>query len=257
MGDQSSHGWNLLTGRPARLYVLDFGTFRVHSGPRDIGICGFLVVTDTGENVLIDSGFPAKYAFDPVAAVAEDGLGDFGTVLSLTHSNTLTAQLAKAGVRPEEIGLFLVTHSHIDHIGGLFDFPQAPLLISVRERALPKPLYWSRTQPWEWPNRDTRVLAGDAIVGPAFQVLQAPGHAPGQLSILLHLPRTGAVLLTGDAISRPAEIEERFSTASDPETALQSALRLMGLAAERNAFVIYGHSPEQWPTLKKAPDFYD
>jgi N-acyl homoserine lactone hydrolase len=88
-------------------------------------------------------------------------------------------------------------------------------------------------------------------------VLLTPGHAPGQLSLLVELPRTGTVILTGDAISRPAEIDEGFDTAPDPATALRSARRLMRLASERDAFVIYGHGPEQWPTLRKAPAFYD
>jgi N-acyl homoserine lactone hydrolase len=30
----------------------------------------------------------------------------------------------------------------------------------------------------------------------------------------------------------------------------------MALAEARGAFVIYGHSPEQWPTLRKAPEVY-
>jgi N-acyl homoserine lactone hydrolase len=30
----------------------------------------------------------------------------------------------------------------------------------------------------------------------------------------------------------------------------------MALARERGAFVIYGHSPEQWPLLRKAPEEY-
>lgn len=247
----------MLAGRPKRLYILDFGTFRVHSGPRDIGICGYLVVTEANERILIDSGFPAKYVADPLAATAEDDLGGFGQVLSLTAGNSLGAQLAAAGASPDDVDLFLLTHSHIDHIGGLFDMPQALLVLAERERALPRPLYWSGAQPWDWPDRATRTLASDTALGPGFDVLQTPGHAPGQLSVLLDLPKTGAVLLTGDAISRPGEIAEGFATASDPQTALQSATRLMTLAAERDALVIYGHSPEQWPTLRKAPAFYD
>lgn len=247
----------LLAGRPERLHVLDFGLFRVHAGPRDIGICGFLVGTDAGEHVLIDSGFPAKYAADPTAATAEDGLGSFGAVLSLTPGNLPAAQLARAGVRPRDVDLFVLTHSHIDHIGGLFDLAQAPLILSARERALPWPLYWTGGQPWDWPDRDTRTLDDDAAIGPGFTLLQAPGHAPGQLAALVELPRTGAVLLTGDAISRPAEIDERFDTAPDPETALASARHLMRIAKERDAFVIYGHDPAQWPALRKAPGFYD
>jgi N-acyl homoserine lactone hydrolase len=244
-------------GPTERLYVLDYGLFRVHAGPRDIGICGFLVFTDAGERLLIDSGFPAKYADDPVAATDEDGLGAFGQVLSLTPENLPAGQLAKAGTSPEAIDVFLLSHSHIDHLGGLFDFPQAPLVVSERERALPRPLYWSGGQPWEWPKRETIRLAQDTRIGPGCEVLQAPGHAPGQLAIMLDLPRTGPVLLVSDAISRPSEIDEGFDTAPDPATALRSARRLMRLAEERNAFVIYGHGPAQWPELRKAPEFYD
>jgi len=248
---------NLLAGRPARLYVLDFGFFRVHAGPRDIGIVGFLIVTDRGERLLVDSGFPAKYAVDPLAATDEDGLGTFGQVLSLTKENLPEAQLAKAGTRPEEIDLFLLTHSHIDHLGGLFDFPQAPLLVGERERALPRPLYWSGGQPWDWPERETIRLASDVRLGPGCEVRQVPGHAPGQLALVVDLPRTGPVVLTGDAISRPSEVDEGFDTAPDPALALESARRLLRLAEERGAFVIYGHGPDQWPELRKAPDFYD
>ncbi|SFP96455.1 N-acyl homoserine lactonase family protein [Tranquillimonas alkanivorans] len=247
----------LLKGRPERLYVLDFGFFRVHAGPRDIGIVGFLVTTDAGERVLIDSGFPAKYAEDADRATEEDALGAFGNVLSLTHENLPKGQLAKACVRPEDIDLFILTHTHIDHLGGLFDFPQAPMLISERERALPKPLYWTGGQPWDWPEREYVTLADDTRIGPGFEVLQAPGHAPGQLAMMIELPNTGPVLIVSDAISRPSEIEERFDTAPDPELALDSARRLMRLAEERGAFVIYGHGPEQWPELRKAPEFYD
>jgi N-acyl homoserine lactone hydrolase len=248
---------NLLVGRPERLYVLDFGFFRVHAGPRDIGIVGFLIVTDQGERLLVDSGFPAKYAADPEAATEEDRLGSFGQVLSLTEENLPEAQLAKAGTRPEEVDLFLLTHSHIDHLGGLFDFPQAPLLVAERERALPRPLYWSGGQPWDWPDRETIRLSADVRLGPGCEVLQVPGHAPGQLALVVDLPRTGPVILTGDAISRPSEIDERFDAAHDPALAMDSAQRLMRLAEEKDAFVIYGHGPEQWPQLRKAPDFYD
>ena len=37
-----------LKGKPIRLAVLDYGLFKVHAGPRTIGICGFAVQTDAG-----------------------------------------------------------------------------------------------------------------------------------------------------------------------------------------------------------------
>jgi hypothetical protein len=30
----------------------------------------------------------------------------------------------------------------------------------------------------------------------------------------------------------------------------------MTIADRENAFIIYGHDPVQWPTLRKAPDYY-
>ena len=87
-------------------------------------------------------------------------------------------------------------------------------------------------------------------------LLSVPGHVAGQLALWLDLPATGPVLLVSDAISRPAEITERFDTADDPQAAIASAERLLALAAETGAWMIYGHCPAQWPDLKKAPELY-
>ena len=245
-----------LKGRPAELAVLNYGLFRVHAGPRDIGLCGFAVRTDAGEVVVIDTGMPAKYAHDAAAAGAEDDLGNFGEVLSLGPENLPEAQLALLGIAPGDVTLMIQSHTHIDHLGGLAAFPQAPMLIARAERDLPRPLYWRGAQPMDWPERDYVVIDGDTEVGPGFLALLVPGHAPGQLAFLVKLPETGAVLLACDAISRPAEIQEGFADAADPATARASAARLMGLAHETGAFVIYGHGPEQWAELRHAPRSY-
>ena len=246
----------LLKGRPAELAVLDYGLFRVHAGPRDIGLCGFAVRTDAGEVAVIDTGMPAKYARDPVAAGREDDLGSFGEVLSLGPENLPEAQLALLCIAPGDVTLMVQSHTHIDHLGGLASFPRAPMLIARAERDLPRPLYWRGAQPMKWPERDYAAIEGDVDVGPGFRALLVPGHAPGQLAFLLDLPETGPVLLACDAISRPAEIGEGFADAADPEAARASAARLMDLARETGAFVIYGHAPEQWAELRKAPEVY-
>lgn len=245
-----------LKGRPLSLNVLDYGLFKVHANGRVIGICGFLIQTDAGESVLVDTGFPQKYAEDKVAATEQDRLYEFGEVLECEMANMPAAQLALAGIKPDQINLHILTHTHIDHVGGLGDFPQAPILVSGEERRLTRPLYWGDVQPLEWPDQEYLVIEGDVEIGPGFRVLTAPGHAPGQLAILLELPETGMVLLTSDAISRPAEIDEKFAGSWDEAKAIASADRLMNLAKQTGAFVIYGHSPEQWPTLRKSPEAY-
>jgi N-acyl homoserine lactone hydrolase len=246
----------LLKGRPASLHILDYGLFRVHSNGRIIGICGYLITTDASERVLVDTGFPAKYAHDSAAASAEDHLGSFGEVLVCSPDNLPAAQLARCGVSPDQIDLMIQTHTHIDHVGGMADFPRAPMVIAASERALPRPSYWSDVQPLNWPDREYVILATDRTIGPGFEVLQTPGHAPGQLAMMIDLPRTGPVLLTSDAISRPAEMDEGFDTARNPQAAIDSAARIMAMADQRGAFVIYGHCPRQWPNLRKAPDAY-
>ncbi|MEM6729168.1 MAG: MBL fold metallo-hydrolase, partial [Pseudomonadota bacterium] len=172
-------------------------------------------------------------------------------VLSLTEANLPRAQLALCGVERPDV--LIITHTHIDHIGGLFDFEGVPTVISAPERALPRPLYWTGGQPWDWPARDWRVLDGDGPLGPGFDAYLCPGHAPGQLAFRIALPETGSVLWCSDAISRPSELAERFEGSWDAAQALCHAKRLLALDHD---FIIYGHGPEQWQELEKAPHCY-
>lgn len=247
----------VLKGKPKRLAVLDYGLFEVHAGPRTIGICGYVIETDADEVILIDTGFPPKYAQHADAATLEDDLGSFGRVLSVAPQNAVEAQLALLGLRKTDVTLMIQSHTHIDHVGEMAGFPHAPILISAAERALPRPLYWSGKQPMDWPDRDYILVTEDTQLDDGFNVLHCPGHAPGQLAFMIQLPQTGWVLLTSDAISRASEIDERFAGSWDVAQAIFHGDRLMKHAQQQDALVIYGHSPEQWPTLKKAPYWFE
>ncbi len=253
----AGHHGRYLIGKPISLMVLDYGLFKVHADGRIIGICGFLLRTDQNEAVLIDTGFPKHYAIDAQAASAADDLGKFGEVLRLTQENLPAGQLGLAGLTISDIDLLILTHSHIDHIGGLDDLPGVPVLLARAELDLPRPLYFGGHRPMEWPDRAYLTIDADTLIGPGFQALPSPGHAPGQLAFCVDLPHTGWVLLTSDAISRPAEVDEKFDTAPNPAQACTSAARLLAIAGQRNALIIYGHCPAQWPRLKKAPYVYD
>ncbi|MCB1342636.1 MAG: MBL fold metallo-hydrolase [Pseudooceanicola sp.] len=247
---------NLLTGHPVSLHILDYGYFRVHSGPRDVGIMGALIRTDAGEEVLVDTGFPLRYAADHVAAGLADRMETFGTVLECSERNTPEAQLALAGTSPDRIALVIQTHTHIDHAGQLDIAPQAPMLIAAAERALPRPLGWPGALAMEWPERRYVEVTEDMQIGPGFEVLLCPGHAPGQLALVIDLPETGPVLYTSDAISRPSEVGEGFKGSWDVPQAQAQGARLLQRAKARGAMVIYGHCPDQWLSMRKAPESY-
>lgn len=241
-----------------RLYILDYGLFQVHANGRIIGIPGYLIQTSDGRNILVDTGFPQAYADDPVAATIADGLQSFGHVLQITNEQMPAAQLARIGLRASDITQLVLTHSDVDHIGNIADFAHVPIIIGRAERALAEPRYFNPGSPIAWPDpAEYQLIDQDTELLPGLSVLATPGHSSGHLSLLVRLPQTGLVVLAADAISRPAELAEGFNGAWDEQLARIQAERLIALAEQQQAFLIYGHDPAQWPRLRKAPSYYD
>src|SRR5262249_17842382 len=107
-----------------------------------------------------------------------------------------------------------------------------------------------------WPERVYELVDGDVELRPGVELLASPGHTPGHMSLLVRLAGTGPVLLAVDAIRNAREAETR-GFQRDSGTAAASAERLLGIVEREGAFLVYGHDAEQWPTLRKAPAFYD
>ncbi len=241
----------ILPGRLAHLYVLDFGLFEVRGGERVIGIPGFLMQTDRGASILFDTGFPPDYLTDPDRP-AQDGLPRFGRLLDFRRDQTAEGALALVDLKPQDIDLVILSHGHIDHVGSLPLFAHAPILMTARERAEPRPLYFGTARPIPWPDATYHLIDADTPVCEGLTLIPTPGHTAGHLSALLTLPDGRSAILAADAINRASEPAENFADADDPVAAKASANRLLSLAPP-GALLIYGHEPAQWPTLPKAP----
>jgi glyoxylase-like metal-dependent hydrolase (beta-lactamase superfamily II) len=117
-------------------------------------------------------------------------------------------QLAQLGVKSEQVKFVGISHHHADHTGQVASFPKSTVLIGAREWeaiTAPKPAAGVNFRPFEsWIKGESKVepldLDKDVFGDGSVIVLRTPGHTPGHQVLLVKLPQTGAVILSGDAM---------------------------------------------------------
>ena len=125
----------------------------------------------------------------------DTGNGERGFV-SRPQGGWLAAQLAPAGLRPDQIDMVVLSHGHPDHIGGLFEggkplFPAAQYAIGDVEYD-----FWAGDKPagglekFAELFRDyvvplagkTRFIKPNSAIVPGIRAVEAYGHTPGHLA---------------------------------------------------------------------------
>jgi len=198
--------------------------------------------------LLWDTGFPDAVAEKPVTT-------PIGTA---TRAKTLAAQLAEIGVKPSDVRFVAVSHTHGDHVGNVDMFPESTLLIQKAE------LDWAfapdRQPPFK-SARPVRKLEGDLDVfdDGSVTILSTPGHTPGHQSLLVHLAKTGWVVLSGDLAHFKDNWDNRrvpsMNTSADQTQA--SLKRVADVLAEKQAQLWINHDKPQSLGQKHSPEFYD
>jgi glyoxylase-like metal-dependent hydrolase (beta-lactamase superfamily II) len=245
-----------------KLYVIDCGWAHaadqsrwspgVNVGvPIDVSDNCYLIHHTSGVYLLWDTGITDKVAAMP------GGLGGGNAPLTWHRSKTLIAALAEIGVKPEDVKYVAVSHFHPDHTGNVDEFPAATLVIQGAEwdaaMALP-------TKPFS-ADHPAMKLAGDKdLFGDgSVTILSTPGHTPGHESLLVHLPKTGYVVLSGDVAHFQSNWDNRRVPGFnfDKDKTLASMERVAQIMKDKNAQLWINHDKPSSDARIHEPNFYD
>jgi N-acyl homoserine lactone hydrolase len=191
-------------------------TSRRWSGPRPINAyviehADGLVLFDTGQDraSVTDAGYLPK----GLAGLLNRRLARF----DIAPDQTLAAQLASIGYDIADVHTAVLSHLHVDHVGGLpglthasivtsraerqtLDRPLAQLNGLMRDRILLPGLRWQliTPQPTDDPSLAPFTAAHDLCGDGSLILLPTPGHTPGSLSLLVRRPGSPPLLMVGD-----------------------------------------------------------
>jgi N-acyl homoserine lactone hydrolase len=227
-----------------RLYMMQVGSMPEY----EIPIVCYLVQTNDGKSILIDSGLPE---------IIPEGESEFA------NGRDVIEQLASIGLKPDDIDAVVSTHYDSDHAGRHAAFSKAQYVVQRVHHldAAGNPRYATTRPQWDQPMERIRLVDGDTELLPGLELIETSGHVPGHQSVLVRLARTGAVLLTIDAVPFGegfTRAKQEDGSSSDAEAIRASTIKLLDLVErEQIGLVVFGHDTEQWETLKKVPEFYE
>ena len=193
---------------------------------------------------------------DAIAAMPNGQQGQNGAP-NWHRPKTLAAQLEQLGVKPSDIKYMAVSHTHPDHIGNVEMFPQTMLLVQKAEYDWPLPNGAPRFNP---AHPVTKLMGDHDVFGDGSVVLfSTPGHTPGHQSVLVKLPKTGAVVLTGDAVHFKDNWDNRRVPGgnTDKDQTIASMQRIADFLSKEQAKLWINHDKVQSDQLKRSPEFYD
>ena len=245
-----------------RLYILNCGE----------GVAGDISRWSPGVNVgksmdFVDNCYLIKHSqgwllwdtgvTDAIAAMPDGRKPANPAATHWRRPKTLASQLEQLGVTLSDIRFVAVSHTHADHIGNVEMFPKAMLLVQRAEYDWPSPLGVIRFKP----EHPVTKLAGDHDVfgDGSVTIVATPGHTPGHQSLLVRLPRTGALLLSGDAVHFKSNWENRGIPTGNfsKEQTAASMQRIADLLAKEKAQLWINHDKAQRDSLKLSPNYYD
>jgi N-acyl homoserine lactone hydrolase len=244
-----------------RMYVLDCGrlvakdqsrwTPGVNAGqPRELSNNCYLFQHERG-TLLWETGLP-----DSVIE-QKDGRTSPNGALVWFRDKTLASQLANLGIKPDDVTYVAISHSHADHTGNAKAFGKSKILIQKLEHEFAM----NATAKQFNEEQNFELLSGDRDVfgDGSLTIISTPGHTPGHQSLLVKLPKTGALILTGDLVHFQYMWDNKIvpNFNFNKEQSLASIERVAKLMATHKAQLWIAHDQDTTAKINRAPKFYE
>jgi glyoxylase-like metal-dependent hydrolase (beta-lactamase superfamily II) len=196
-----------------RIHHLNCGDIHaVFGGSRGVIYC-LLVETSDGL-LLVDTGLGTRDHTDPTVIMR---LFRLSLRLGGDIRETALHQVAELGYDADDVRHIVLTHLHLDHAGGLADFPSALVHVYRPEYEATRrhqgllsfgylPAHWSHGPRWVFHDSPTEQWFGfDSIpivagLQPRVLLVPLPGHTPGHCGVAVQTEE-GWLFHCGDAAS--------------------------------------------------------
>jgi glyoxylase-like metal-dependent hydrolase (beta-lactamase superfamily II) len=209
---------------------------------------GVLLVRHQGKNILVDTGNGTK----------------LGPKLRSIHGlgpSLLAGALGEAGLAPDDIDIVVLTHLHIDHVGGATRLDESGEVVP----AFPRAEHVIQAAEWEAavsPNERTRggyvpndfvplreaglvkLVDGDCDLVDGVRLVRTGGHSDGHQIVVLDSGQRKAAFL-GDLIPTVSHLKLPYMMAYDlyPIDLLAHKKDVIEAALAENWLLIWQHDP--------------
>lgn len=235
-------------------------TYRRGVGQKvEVPVTGAFIEMADGEHMVFDTGM-----------MPHDGTHECGTsaprfremIARYGREDDIRERLAELGRTPQDVKIVINSHFHWDHAGGNHLFAHARFLVQSSEFRFAHQPDGFIARPYERAyfdcGIDYELLRGDTLIKPGVAALATPGHTPGHQSLMLRLPSGGVMIMTGDAVFCPANLDPDLppGNAHTTELAITSIARLRLLAEFLGGELVICHDPGFWQKWLPSPHRY-
>lgn len=209
-----------------------------------------LLVVDGKRKVLVDDGIGQVWD------------GKHRDIYAIDHSrHDLDRELARAGLRPEEVTDVVLTHLHFDHAGGTTRYEGGELALSF-----PNATYHLQRRNWKWAHHPSErdagsfrpenfallersgrlhLLEGQTELYPGIQLFVSEGHTVG-LQLVRVTDGDRSLVFCADLIPTVAHLRSSWSMGYDlyPLTVIEEKKMLLAQAMEDGWILFFEHDPQ-------------